>query len=65
MAATKGYLVELLSIEAFYGPGLTVEEAIKFEKHERFLESGGYGNSPALIPNAPQYKQDESGYWDW
>ena len=64
MAATKGYLVELLSIEAFYGPGLTVEQAIKLEKHERFLESGGYCNSAALIPNAPQYKK-ESGFWDW
>lgn len=56
---TRGYLVELLSIEAFYGPGLTVEEAIKLEKHERFLESGGYGNSAALIPDALERIDDE------
>lgn len=62
---TRDYLVELLSIEAFYGPGLTVEEAVKLEKHERFLENGGYGNSATLIPNAPQYNKKESGFWDW
>ena len=47
---TRGYLVELLSIEAFYGPGLTVEEAIKLEKHERFLE----GMEAALISYADE-----------
>ena len=54
---TRSYLVELLSIEAFYGPGLTVEEAIKLEKHERLLEY----TEAALISYAQECVNQEPG----
>lgn len=42
MAANKAYLEQLLETNRFYGGNNTVEQCIRLNDHDNWLENGGY-----------------------